>query len=225
MLLPFSGHSKEFLLWEFWIWKLAYGFKLIRSISFWITSLLYSYYFVAYWKTKFIYSSFFIFQVLFYLLYIYFHSCVVRLSGDVEKNPGPKSKTDWSSHFAIGTFIASLCILFWKSNLLLLIILYTIWYYLSFWNVLEFWHIIWKWEFGPSYRMVQSNHPSADKSDGVCVYFKSSLPIQISISVLQECINLEITIDSKLCNLHCVFSSPKNLYLHLEFILNKIQIW
>ena len=59
--------------------------------------------------------------------------------------------------------------------------------------------------------MVQSNHPSADKSDGVCVYFKSSLPIQISISVLQECINLEITIDSKLCNLHCVLASILHL--------------
>ena len=214
------------------MWKLGYGLNLLgqfhfESRAYYIVIILLRIGRLNLYTLPFSYF----FQVLFYLLYIYFHSCVIRLSGDVEKNPGPKSKSDWSSHFAIGTLIASLCILFWKSNLLLFIILYTIWYYLSFWNILEFWHVIWKWEFGPSYRMVQSNHPSTDKSDGVCVYFKSSLPIQISISVLQECINLEITIDSKLCNLNCLFRSPsqnvriwdilKNFYLHLEFILNE----
>ena len=50
--------------------------------------------------------------------------------------------------------------------------------------------------------------------------------------MLHECINLEITIDGKLCNLICSYRSPsqnkeefdtfvKNLKLNLEFIFNK----
>ena len=85
----------------------------------------------------------------------------------------------------------------------------------------------------PGYRFIQYDHPSYDKRGGVCVYFKSSLPIQIlSISMLHECINLEINIDDKLCNLICLYMSPsqnmeefetfiKNLELNLELIFTK----
>ena len=83
------------------------------------------------------------------------------------------------------------------------------------------------------YRLIRSDHPSNDKRGGVCVYFKSSLPIQIlSISMLHECINLEIRINDKLCNLICLYRSPsqnmkefmtfvKNLELNLELIFTK----
>ena len=79
----------------------------------------------------------------------------------------------------------------------------------------------------------RSDHPSNDKQGGVYVYLKSSLPIQmLSISMLHECINFEITNDSKLCNLICLCRSPsqnmekfetflENLELNLEFIFNK----
>ena len=54
----------------------------------------------------------------------------------------------------------------------------------------------------------------------------------LSVSMLHECIVLEITIDRKLYNLIYLYSSPsqnkeefetfvKNLELNLEFILNK----
>ena len=57
----------------------------------------------------------------------------------------------------------------------------------------------------PGYRLVRSNHPSNDNRGGACVYFKFSLPVQIlSISMLHECINLEIRTDDKLCNLTCL---------------------
>ena len=50
--------------------------------------------------------------------------------------------------------------------------------------------------------------------------------------MLHECINLEITVDGKLCNLICLYRSPnqnmeelemfvKNLELNLEFIFSK----
>ena len=85
----------------------------------------------------------------------------------------------------------------------------------------------------PGYRLVQSDHPTNDKQSGVQIYFKSSLPMQILTSfILQECINLEIAIDSELCNLICLYRSPsqnmevfemfvKNIDLSFEFIFNK----
>ena len=66
-------------------------------------------------------------------------------------------------------------------------------------------------------KLVRSDHPPNDKREGVCIYFKSSLPIQtLRISMVHECINLEITVDSKLCNIICLYRSP-----NLEFIFNK----
>ena len=85
------------------------------------------------------------------------------------------------------------------------------------------------------YILVRFDHHSNDKQGGVCVYLKSPLPIQILIiSVFHECINLEITINGKLCKLICLNILPsqnmeelekfvKNLALNLEFIFNKNQ--
>ena len=87
----------------------------------------------------------------------------------------------------------------------------------------------------PGYILVRSDHHSNDKQGGVCVYLKSPLPIQILIiSVFHECINLEITVNGKLCKLICLNILPsqnieelekfvKNLALNLEFIFNKNQ--
>ena len=85
----------------------------------------------------------------------------------------------------------------------------------------------------PGYRLIRFDHPSNDKRGGVCVYLKSSLPIQIlSISMLHKFISLEIRIDDKLCNPICLYRSPsqnmeefetfvKNLELNLELIFSK----
>ena len=85
----------------------------------------------------------------------------------------------------------------------------------------------------PGYRLIRSDHSSNDKRGGVCVYFKSSLPIQmLSISMLHECISLEFRIDGKLWNLICLYRSPsqnmeefgmfvKNLDLNIELIFTK----
>ena len=85
------------------------------------------------------------------------------------------------------------------------------------------------------YILVRFDDHSNDKQGGVCVYLKSPLPIQILIiSVFHECINLEITVNGKLCKLICLNILPsqnieelekfvKNLALNLEFIFNKNQ--
>lgn len=59
------------------------------------------------------------------------------------------------------------------------------------------------------YRLVWSDHPSNNERGGVCISFKSSLPVQIlSTSLLHECINLKVTIDGKLCHLIRLYRSP-----------------
>ena len=85
----------------------------------------------------------------------------------------------------------------------------------------------------PGFRLIRSHHPSNDKRGSVCVYFKSSLRLQIlSISMLHNCINLEIRIDDKLCNLIRLCRSPsqkleefatfiENLELNLELIFTQ----
>ena len=85
----------------------------------------------------------------------------------------------------------------------------------------------------PGFRLIRSDHLSNDKQGGVCVYFKSPLRLQIlSISMLHNCINLEIRIDDKLCNLICLCRSPsqkleefatfiENLELNLELIFTQ----
>ena len=79
----------------------------------------------------------------------------------------------------------------------------------------------------PGYRLIRSDHPSNNKRGGVCVYFISSLPIQmLSISMLHECISLEIRIDDKLCNLICLYRCPsQNMEERVIKILSSILSW
>ena len=72
----------------------------------------------------------------------------------------------------------------------------------------------------PGYRLIRSDHSSNDKRRSVCVCFKYSLPLQIlSISMLHECINLEIRIDSKLRNLISLYRSPSQNMEELRRLL------
>ena len=80
---------------------------------------------------------------------------------------------------------------------------------------------------------MRSDHPSNNKRDRVCVYFKSSLPMQIlNITMVHKCVNLEVRIDNKLWNLICLYRPPsqnmeefetfvKNLELNLELVFTK----
>ena len=77
------------------------------------------------------------------------------------------------------------------------------------------------------------DHPSNTKRGGVCLYYKSSLPLKvIDVSYLQECINFEVKIGEKTCNFVSLYRTPsqtkdefenfiKNLELNLEHIANK----
>ena len=88
----------------------------------------------------------------------------------------------------------------------------------------------------PGYRLVRSQHPSNHKVGGVCVYFKFFVLLQtLIISMLHECINLEITIDGNLFSFICLYRSlsqnmekfgtfVKNFALRFEFIFSRESI-
>ena len=177
----------------------------------------------------------YIFQVLNFQSHLYFYSRLTELSGDVEKNPGPNSNPDESfsichwhhdsiaahSFSKIQSLIAYNCIHHFD-----IICLSETYLNSDISSDNESLDI-------PGYRLIRSDNPSNDKRGGVCVYFKASSPVQIlSISMFHGCINLEIRIDDKLCNLICLYRSPnqnmeeyetfiKNLKLNLELIFTK----
>ena len=160
----------------------------IRSVNF--NSLTFSY----------------IYHVLIFQSHFYFYSRLIELSEDVEKNPGPNSKPDQSF---------SIC--HWNLNSVAAHNFSKIQSLIGY-NCIQDFDIICLSEtyFNsdisfdnenldiPGYRLIRSDHPSNDKRGGACLCFKSSLPIQILIiSMLHECINLEIRIYDKLCNVIC----------------------
>ena len=61
----------------------------------------------------------------------------------------------------------------------------------------------------PGYNLVRSYHLSNNKRGGVCIYYKTSLPLRvIDICFLQECIIVEMIIGDKQCNFVALSRSP-----------------
>ena len=59
------------------------------------------------------------------------------------------------------------------------------------------------------YNLIRSDHPFNGKRAGVCIYYKSGLPLRVlNIYYLQECISFELKIGDKLCNFICLYRSP-----------------
>ena len=57
--------------------------------------------------------------------------------------------------------------------------------------------------------LVQSDHPANTKRGGVCLYYKTCLPLRVlDIQYLNECINFELKIGDKLCTFVVLYRSP-----------------
>ena len=82
----------------------------------------------------------------------------------------------------------------------------------------------------PGYDRYRADHPSNVKRGGICIYYKKFFPLKVTnIQYLQECINFEMKIGDKLCNLVALYPSPsqsqdefekfsKNLELNLDIV-------
>ena len=61
----------------------------------------------------------------------------------------------------------------------------------------------------PGYVLVHSDHPSNKKRGGVCIYYKSYLPLRIiNINYLNECVRFELMVGDKICNFIALYRSP-----------------
>ena len=61
----------------------------------------------------------------------------------------------------------------------------------------------------PGYTSIRSDHPSNTQREGVCIYYKSSLPLRVTnIGYLHECLSYELQIGNKICNFVALYISP-----------------
>ena len=84
----------------------------------------------------------------------------------------------------------------------------------------------------PGYIMYCIDHLSDVKRGGVCIYYKTMLPLKVlSTNFLQECINFEVCIEDKICRFIHLYRTPSqsqdefhdfltNLKMNLDYSFN-----
>ena len=72
---------------------------------------------------------------------------------------------------------------------------------------------------------MRSDHPLISKRGGVCIYYKNYLPLRIiSFNYLSECINFEIMIGNKICNLITLNRSPSQNQRDFQVFIDNLQM-
>ena len=75
------------------------------------------------------------------------------------------------------------------------------------------------------YTLVRSDHPSNNKSGGVCIYYKSFLPLRIlNVQYLQESICFELKIGDKTCNFLSLYKSPGQSQNDFETFIESLEL-
>ena len=76
------------------------------------------------------------------------------------------------------------------------------------------------------YKVVRSVHRSGSKRGGVCCYFKGSLPIRVlKITLITECLVLEMLYNNKLVIVFVIYRSPTQSsqeFVQLEMLFSKL---
>ena len=162
-----------------------------------------------------------------FTIYLLYYIRLIRLSGDIELNPGPKPssfKNFSICHWNLNTITSHD---FLKVKLL------------SAHNTLQKFDIICISESYlnsdilssddnlniAGYDMVRADHPSGNRRGGVCIYYKETLPIKVSnISYLQECICFDLKIGNKLCSIVSLYRSPSQSSDEFENFLNNLNL-
>ena len=77
----------------------------------------------------------------------------------------------------------------------------------------------------PGYNLVRSDHPSNKKRGGVCIYYKSYLPLRIiNINYLNECVRFELMVGDKLCNFIALYRSPSQSQDQFESLKGNLEL-
>ena len=61
----------------------------------------------------------------------------------------------------------------------------------------------------PSYYLLRPEHPSNNKRGGVCIFYRTNLPLRVlNISYLSECITFKMSVGNKVCRFIHLYRSP-----------------
>ena len=139
------------------------------------------------------------------------YNILISLSGDVQLNPGPKNKSDINvsiCHWNLNSiaadnyaefFFLKAYIAVYKFDIVCISERYLDSNITTDDGNLEI--------FG--YNLIQSDHPSNSEPGGVCMYYKSDLPLRVlNIHYSLEFISFELKIGNKLCNFIALHRSP-----------------
>ena len=75
------------------------------------------------------------------------------------------------------------------------------------------------------YNIVRSNHPSNKISGGVCIYYKSYLPLRnMDINYLNQCMSFELMVHDKLCNFIALYISPSQSQDQFESFKENLEL-
>ena len=155
------------------------------------------------------------------------------MSGDVEVNPGPKRNSCQSQSFSI-------C--HWNLNSLIAHSFTKVSLLTAYLSVNKFDIVCLSETFLnseiltddenlqiPGYSIARVGHPSNIKRGGVCVYYKTSLPLKLlDIKYLQECIHLELIIGDNLCSFMILYiilyRSPSHTHDNFENFMKNLEL-
>ena len=170
-----------------------------------------------------------------YVPHIWFSLTIIRLSGDIEENPGPKCNSNQLFSICHRNLNSITAHNYLKISLLRAYIS------LHYFDVVCISETYLDSSTAPDdenleiagYNLLRTDHPSNSKRDGVCVYYKSSLALRlIDVHYLQECLIFEIFIGRESCYFISLYRPPSqssdsfeefadNLRLSLDKICNQ----
>ena len=159
-----------------------------------------------------------------YLHHIWLSLTIIRLSDDIEENPGPKRNSFSICHWNLNSITAhnylKVSLLRFYISLHNFDVVCISETYLDSTTALddESLHIA-------GYNLLRADHASNSKRGGVCVYYKSSLALRlIDVHYLQECLIFEILIGGKSCNFISLYRSPSQSSDSIEEFADNLQL-
>ena len=151
----------------------------------------------------------------------------LNLSGDVEKNPGPKSYyaqyltiCKWNLNSITAHNFTKLALLKAYLSVHKMDIVCLCETFLDFSISIYDDHLQ-----IPAYSSVRADHPSNTKRGGVLLYYKSFLSIKlIDVNYLNECISFELRIGGKVCKFLTLYRSPSQNRDAFETFLDNLEL-
>ena len=173
---------------------------------------------------KFLRSCFYLFSSCSYLYHIWLFPRLMHLSGDIEKNPGPKkdfSQTFSIDHWNLNSLVAhnftkvALLKAYLSAQKFVIFCISETYLNSSITEDDDSLRI-------PGYNLIRSDHPS---NKIIPIYYKYFLPLKlINVNYLRESILFELQIGSKICNFISLYRSPSQTADNFVSFLDNLKL-